>query len=136
MDFEHSPERRMLVDTIDRWGGLWEFDSGAMAKVSNQYAAMPSLHIGWSTWCALSMVLVIGAGRKRFLWFLYPLTTLFCILVTANHYWLDAFFGLVALSGGLLIAAGLERLLTRAERPADPDADEGPGDRALEPASG
>jgi hypothetical protein len=123
-----------LVDTIDRWGGLWKFDSGAMAKVSNQYAAMPSLHVGWSTWCALSMVLVIGAGRKRFLWFLYPLTTLFCILVTANHYWLDALFGLVALGGGLLIAAGLERLLTRAG--TDDDGTVGStGPPAAEPAS-
>lgn len=107
-----------VVDTIDRWGGLWKFDSGAMAKVSNQYAAMPSLHIGWSTWCAVSMVLVIGSGRRRWLWFLYPLTTFFCILVTGNHYWLDAFFGLVALGGGALIAAGWDRYRTRAVTPA------------------
>ena len=93
-----------IVDTIDVWGGLWKFGEGGMAAVSNQYAAMPSLHIGWSTWCALSMVLVIGRGRKRYLWFLYPATTFFCILVTGNHYWLDAFFGVVALAGGTLIA--------------------------------
>lgn len=107
-----------LVDTIDRWGGLWTFGKGGMAAISNQYAAMPSLHIGWSTWCAITMVLVIGSGRKRWLWFLYPATTFFCILVTANHYWLDAFFGLVALGGGALIAAGWERFRTRPRREA------------------
>jgi hypothetical protein len=99
-----------LVDTIDVWGGLWKFGEGGMAAISNQYAAMPSLHIGWSTWCALSMILVIGRGWKRYLWFLYPATTFFCILVTGNHYWLDAFFGLVALAGGTLIALGFDRL--------------------------
>jgi hypothetical protein len=99
-----------VVDTIDVWGGLWKFGEGGMAAVSNQYAAMPSLHIGWSTWCAVSMVLVIGSGWKRYLWFLYPATTFFCILVTGNHYWLDAFFGIVALAGGTLIALGFERL--------------------------
>jgi len=103
-----------IVDTIDKWGGLWKFGEGGMAAVSNQYAAMPSLHIGWSTWCALSMILVLGKGRKRYLWFLYPATTFFCILVTGNHYWLDAAFGLVALAAGTLIALGFERL--RADR--------------------
>ena len=101
-----------IVDTIDRWGGLWKFGEGGMAAVSNQYAAMPSLHIGWSTWCALSMVLIIGQGWKRYLWLLYPATTFFCIIVTGNHYWLDAFFGLVVLAGGTAIALGFERLRT------------------------
>ena len=95
-----------IVDTIDVWGGLWKFGEGGMAAVS-------SLHIGWSTWCALSMILVIGSGRKRYLWFLYPASTFFCILVTGNHYWLDAFFGLVALAGGTLIAIGFDRIRTR-----------------------
>lgn len=124
-----------IVDTIDRWGGLWKFGEGGMAAVSNQYAAMPSLHIGWSMWCALSMIIVIGQGRKRYWWFLYPATTFFCIIVTGNHYWLDAFFGLVALACGTLIALGFEKLRTerlarRAGRSdgkatdADDDADE------------
>ena len=113
-----------LVDTIDTWGGLWKFGSGGMAAISNQYAAMPSLHFGWSTWCAIAMVTVIGRGRRRWLWFLYPATTLFCILVTGNHYWLDAFFGGVALTGGFLIATGFERLLARtgSDRRASPVA--------------
>ena len=102
-----------IVDTIDRWGGLWKFSSGGMAAISNQYAAMPSLHFGWSTWCAVTMVVVIGRGWKRWLWFLYPATTTFCILVTGNHYWLDAFFGGIGLLGGFAIALVIERLLAR-----------------------
>ena len=35
--------------------------------------------------------------------------TLFCILVTANHYWIDALGGLVALGAGLLVAVGVEQ---------------------------
>ena len=73
-----------LIDTIERWGGLWQFGEGGAAVVSNQYAAMPSLHFGWSMWCALTMIWVIGRGRRRHLWLLYPLATLFCIIVTAN----------------------------------------------------
>ena len=48
-----------IVDTIEVWGGLWSFGEGAMAEISNQYAAMPSLHFGRSSWCAITMVMVI-----------------------------------------------------------------------------
>jgi hypothetical protein len=44
-----------FVDTLAEFGGPWSFDSEAMASISNQYAAMPSLHIGWSTWCAIAI---------------------------------------------------------------------------------
>ena len=43
-----------FVDTLQRFGGLWSFDSGTMQSISNQYAAMPSLHFAWSTWCWLA----------------------------------------------------------------------------------
>lgn len=106
-----------IIDTIDRWGGLWKFGKGGMSAVSNQYAAMPSLHFGWSTWCAITVVLVVGRGRARWLAFLYPAATLFCILVTGNHFWLDAFFGAVALALGWLVAAGFERWRARRTHP-------------------
>lgn len=100
-----------LVDTVDRFGGIWKFGQGTMAVVTNQYAAMPSLHMAWSTWCAVTLVAILRRGRWRWLAFLYPSATLFTILVTANHYWLDAFFGLVALGGGAIIAIVLGRVL-------------------------
>lgn len=102
-----------LIDTIERWGGLWKFGEGGMAAVSNQYAAMPSLHFGWSAWCAITMILVIGSGRRRWWWLAYPAVTTFCIIVTANHYWLDAFFGGVVLGCGALVALGTDRLARR-----------------------
>lgn len=113
-----------LIDTIERWGGIWKFGQGGMASISNQYAAMPSLHFGWSSWCAVTMILVIGTGRRRWLWLLYPLITLFCIIVTANHYWLDAFFGAVVLGAGWLVAEGSRRATDawhRRRHPDDPD---------------
>ena len=72
-----------------------------MSKVSNQFAAMPSLHFAWSSWCALVLI-----PRARSLWVkvlaaAYPWLTLFAIVVTANHYWLDA------AGGALILAIGL-----------------------------
>jgi hypothetical protein len=94
-----------FVDTLKVYGGLWSFDSGAMAKVSNQYAAMPSLHFAWSTWCAFVLVPTVRRVWVKVLAALYPLLTLFAIIVTANHYWLDAAGGALILSIGSL--AGL-----------------------------
>ncbi|CAN5772173.1 phosphatase PAP2 family protein [soil metagenome] len=109
-----------IVDTIEIWGGLWRFGDGGMAAVSNQYAAMPSLHFAWSTWCAITFVMVVGRGRGRWWAFSYPAITLFCILVTGNHFWIDAFFGGVVLTGGWLIAMLADRLSGRWPRRGRP----------------
>jgi len=94
-------------DTLEDYGGPWSFDSGAMQRVSNQYAAMPSLHIAWSTWCALVMWQLTRKRWARVLIVLYPVMTLFGIVVTANHYFLDAAGGLLTLGVGYLIGRGL-----------------------------
>ena len=44
-----------FVDTLDTYGGLWSFGSGPVAHLSNQYAAMPSLHCAWAVWCTFVM---------------------------------------------------------------------------------
>jgi hypothetical protein len=109
------------VDTLATYGGLWSFDSGAMKAVSNQYAAMPSLHFGWSTWCAL--VLVPGVRRPwlRALVVAYPVATLFAIVVTANHYWLDAAGGAVVLGLGYLLGSAWDAR-SRSRRQPSPAA--------------
>ncbi|MCU1353215.1 MAG: hypothetical protein JWM05_2424 [Acidimicrobiales bacterium] len=99
-----------MQDTIAVHGGLWEFGKGAMSSVSNQYAAMPSMHFGWSTWSAITLLACLRKNRWRWLVLLYPAGTLFCILVTANHYWIDAVGGVVALGVGAAIALAIERI--------------------------
>ena len=61
-----------VVDTLADFGGLWSFDEGAVAKVSNQYAAMPSMHTGWSTWCALVLIPMVRRRWLKVLIALYP----------------------------------------------------------------
>jgi hypothetical protein len=97
-----------FVDTMDKIGGLWNFDSGPMQTVSNQFASMPSLHIAWSTWSALAMWSLVRRRWARALLVLYPFATFFCIVVTGNHYWLDAVGGLIILGAGFLAGHGLE----------------------------
>jgi len=93
-----------FVDTLARYGGSWSFDSGAMQRISNQYAAMPSLHFGWSSWCALVLYPACRRGWTKALAALYPFATLFAIIVTANHFFLDAVAGAALLGLSMLIA--------------------------------
>jgi hypothetical protein len=82
-----------FVDTLHTVGGLWNFESGPIAKLSNQYAAMPSLHFGWSLWCCLAVWPLLRHGRARVLAVAHPAVTLLAIVATANHFWLDAALG-------------------------------------------
>lgn len=100
-----------FVDTLQTIGGLWSFDSGTMSKVSNQYAAMPSLHSGWALWCVLALYPVVRSRWARGLLVAYPVATVFCIIVTANHYWLDAVGGVVTFTGGYFAAVRFTRWL-------------------------
>lgn len=103
------PSSYGFVDTLARYGGSWSFDSGTMQKVSNQFAAMPSLHIGWSTWCMAALLPTCRHWWSRTLAILYPVVTLFCIVITANHYFLDAVGALIALGVAMLLAHILDR---------------------------
>lgn len=99
------------VDTLAAVGGLWSFDSGTMQAVSNQYAAMPSLHFAWSLWCCLSLFPHLRRTWSKTLVVLYPAATLFAIVVTANHYWLDAAGGALTLGVGYLVGTSSARAI-------------------------
>ena len=87
-----------FVDTLKVIGGLWSFSSGGVNDVSNQYAAMPSLHTAWSAWCAAALIPLVRPWWGKVLLVLYPALTVFVIVVTANHYFADAIAGLLVLA--------------------------------------
>ncbi|MEJ7765710.1 MAG: phosphatase PAP2 family protein [Acidimicrobiales bacterium] len=91
------------VDTLQTIGGLWNFEDGPIARLSNQYAAMPSLHFAWSLWCCLALWPRLRSRWARGLALAHPLITLVAIVATANHYWIDALAGALTLLGGWLI---------------------------------
>ena len=58
---------------------------------ANQFAAMPSLHFGWAVVIAWAVIVAAGIrSRWRYLVLAPPGVTLAAIVLTANHYWLDA----------------------------------------------
>jgi hypothetical protein len=110
------PANYHFVDTLKTIGGLWSFDSGAMSKVSNQFAAMPSLHFAWSSWCVFALWPALKRPLAKAALLVYPVLTLFCIVVTANHYVLDAVGGAAALLIGFPLGVLLTRQVDRFSR--------------------
>ncbi len=108
------PSSFHIIDTLHTVGGLWSFDSGPMSKVSNQYAAMPSLHFAWSLWCALALSPALRRRTGKVVLWCYPALTLLCIVVTGNHYLIDALGGAVTLGAGYL---GARLIANRSESP-------------------
>ncbi len=103
------PEAYGFVDTLARYPTFWSFDSGAMQEVSNQFAAMPSLHFAWATFCAAALVPRVRNRVWRWLLALYPPLTFAAIVLTGNHFWLDAAGGIVVFGIGYLVASRLTR---------------------------
>lgn len=91
------PEHYGFVDTAI---GYANFGKPATTKseAGNFFAAMPSLHMGWSTWCTCALWGVVRSWWGRALLILYPTCTFFAIVVTGNHWWLDAVGGWVTLA--------------------------------------
>lgn len=114
------PPEYGFVDTLRVVGGLWSFESAPMAKVSNQYAAMPSLHIAWAMWCVFVLVPVVRRPWARSVLVAYPFLTLFAVVVTANHYFLDAVGAALVLAVGFSMARPLTaQLAARRPEPAE-----------------
>lgn len=93
-----------FVDTLNVIGGIGSWDSSLMKDAGNLYAAMPSLHIAWALWCVFALVPVVRRRWIKALLILHPFVTLFTIVVTANHFFLDAAGGVVVFTLGVTIA--------------------------------
>ena len=97
-----------FVDTLERYGTLWSFHSGPVSQLSNQYAAMPSLHFAWALWCAVALFPLLSQRKHRLLALSYPALTLAVIVITANHLLLDALAGALVLAAGFRVTAAIE----------------------------
>ncbi|CAM5449408.1 hypothetical protein SAVIM338S_02765 [Streptomyces avidinii] len=98
-----------FVDTMARYSGYgwWGGEASAprgFGSFTNQFAAMPSLHVGWALWCGIALW---RHGRRplvRALGAAYPAVTALVVMGTANHYFLDAVAGAAVMGAGWLAA--------------------------------
>ncbi|MFD7750160.1 bifunctional glycosyltransferase 87/phosphatase PAP2 family protein [Streptomyces sp. NPDC059698] len=133
-----APPRLMpglgFIDTVHGVQDFAKPDYGTLTTVTNQYAAMPSLHFGWSLWCGVVIVMLAPKLWMKALGLLHPLFTIVAIVATANHWVLDAAGGALVVSLGFgltYLLSGPRRLVTGEERTAE-EKDGRP--KAAEPA--
>ena len=104
-----SGDLQAFVDTMNVHLG-YGYQAQSMRPFVNPYAAMPSLHFGWDF--LLGIGIIWAFRRYPFIWPLgiaLPVMQILAIVVTANHYFLDAFAGMAVALLGLAIAAALQR---------------------------
>ena len=92
------------VDTLAKYPTFWSFNSGAIHRLSNQFAAMPSVHCAWALWCACALTPRLRNPWAKALAIMYPIATVAVIVLTANHYFIDAVGGFVILFIGYIVA--------------------------------
>ncbi|GAA0703712.1 bifunctional glycosyltransferase 87/phosphatase PAP2 family protein [Streptomyces thermocarboxydus] len=99
-----APPRLMpglgIIDTVHGVQDFSKPDYGTLTALTNQYAAMPSLHFGWSLWCGLVIAVIAPKVWMKALGLLHPLFTAAAIVATGNHWILDAAGGAVVVVGG------------------------------------
>jgi hypothetical protein len=97
--------------SVDHWG--WWSGEGSVPRglgsLTNQLAAMPSLHVGWALWCGVLLALYASHRAVRWLGVLYPVLTTLVVLATGNHYLVDAVAGAAVMGLGAVIALPLSR---------------------------
>lgn len=103
-----------IVDTIQSFGPA-QYNSREAQFYYNAFAAMPSIHFGWTVLFGV-MFFSTGILWLRVLGILYPTITFFAIVATGNHYILDAIGGI----GVIAIAFLINWIMIRKNIPLSP----------------
>jgi membrane-associated phospholipid phosphatase len=99
-----------FVDTINDFSNV-NHDSALVKVFINPYAAVPSMHCAFALMVGLSAAKLSRHWYTRTLWALWPVLVIWVVIVTGNHYWVDAALGALVAAVSALVAS---RLLARA----------------------
>jgi len=101
-----------LAMTADH--GWWGSDASApkgLGAMTNQLAAMPSLHVGWALWCAWVVFTLTKRRWVRIAAIAYPIGTTLVVIGTANHYVLDAVAGVLVMLFAIHVVGRLPQVI-------------------------
>jgi hypothetical protein len=91
-----------FIDTMAVYGPNYFSETGLVT--ANRFAAMPSMHVGWTTFFSIGLWLAIP-NRKlaTFVLLFIPALMTTTVMVTGNHYWLDAVGGWLVIGTAFVI---------------------------------
>jgi hypothetical protein len=96
-----------LIDTITEQSNAYRVLQPA--AFTNQYAALPSLHVGWNLIISLAVIIAVRRLAVRVLAVAGTLGMDLAVVLTANHYVADVFAGAALATGAWLLAAHIGR---------------------------
>jgi membrane-associated phospholipid phosphatase len=102
-----------FTDTITDYAQV-NHDSGLVKVFINPYAAIPSMHCAFALMIGVTGALIARNKISKVAWAVYPVLVLWVVVVTANHFWIDAAAGYLV---AILAVLAAREVLARA-RPA------------------
>ena len=97
-----------LEDTLLILSGI-DIGSPTSSAISNPVAAVPSLHAAYALGVGIGVIRFARSHVMRLAGALYPPLVVLTIVVTGNHFLLDAVAGMVVLGVGFLIVRAFRR---------------------------
>ncbi len=112
MAFPTAPPRFLpewgFTDTVANFVG--ETAENSANVLYNPFAAVPSMHVAFALMIAIPAIYLVRTRVLKVLWAFYPVVVTFVVMVTANHFWLDAALGaLVAAVSAYAASAAFAR---------------------------
>jgi PAP2 superfamily len=104
-----------FVDTVTHSAKV-NLSSDLLGSFYNPFAAVPSLHFGYSLLVGVTVGLLARNRLARILGWSYPIAMLIVIVGTGNHFFFDAAGGALAIGLGFLAASRIGSPATRAQR--------------------
>jgi PAP2 superfamily len=90
-----------MVDTVSEQSHAYRVLQPAM--FTNQYAAMPSLHVGWDLLIGLAIFVAARHTLVRAIGVAMPIAMATAVVLTANHYIIDAMIGATLTTAGWVV---------------------------------
>jgi len=111
--FPTAPPRFMpewgFMDTVSDFTGVHLTHTSVSNAVYNPYAAVPSMHVAFALMVGWPLARLSKRRVVRVLWVLYPFLMAFVIVVTANHFIVDALLGALTAGASAWAASWLAR---------------------------
>lgn len=96
-----------FIDTVSTFTNVDPNDQ--VNALFNPYAAVPSMHCCFAILVSVPLARISKHRATRIFWTIYPLVMIWCVIVTANHWWLDAAFGALTAAASFYAAGWLAR---------------------------
>jgi len=100
-----------MIDTVDLWSTSYHIFQPP--SLVNQYAAVPSFHVGWNLLVAMSVFQATRKSELRLLAALGPPMMVTSVIVTANHFVLDVVAGVTVVVVAWIVSDRLQEALPK-----------------------